>query len=266
MQGTIYDGMDQLYRCQDRRNLAGQPGRSLYDHLRDVCASLIRDRTTIESSGGGFLKPTTWQANTDWSGFQKALEDATRDFYADSETRLAMDGVSNMPNNLAFLRGQTMAKTKEVEDMQRKAMSDTVQSIKGTVEGLETDLKVAEFVRDTSATILVAGASVLSAGEVPAALLLHGAWPFLKGVGKYQDTGNVGRAMMESVGTFVVGMVPMGSAGATLAEQKILLYVGSTMDGMLEGVKSVMDGESGKKCSNRPRCVWPAVRYWAPWT
>jgi hypothetical protein len=204
---------------------------------------LIRSRTTIEVTPGGLLTPTTSLVSTNWSGFRFDLDFQTQGLYNESNNRIAVDGITNLLENLAALHSETVAKTKEVEDMQKKTQADTFNSIDSTVNGLETAKAVAEFTRDASATILVAGAAVLSGGT---ALAVLGAGAGLKGTAKFQDTGNVGLAVVEATGTFIVGAIPITAPGVSVssADAKVLVFVASAMDGTFEGIKAVIDGQS----------------------
>lgn len=208
-------------------------------------AALVRSNSSIETIDGGFLSPNTYQASTDWASVRKNLDSETNTLFEDAERRLAVDGVTNMPINLAGLRDEAIAKTAAFEALQKKAQSDTYFSIDSTVQGLKTAETVLTFVRDASVTILLAGAAVLSGGT---ALAVLGAASGLKGVGKYQDTGKVGVAVVEGVGTFVVGALTIKAPGVEVssADDKVLVFVASAMDGTFEGVKAVMDGQSGK--------------------
>ncbi len=204
---------------------------------------IIRDRTNIERIDNGFMMPTTFQVTTDWTGFRAKLDTDTQTFYDDTNARLLQDGVTNLPDNLAGIRDDGIAKTQQVEDMQKKAQSDSFENIDSTVQDAETAKDVFEFVRDASATILVAGASVLSGG---AAIGVLGAGSALKGVSKFQDTGSVASAIIEGTGTFVVGALRIKTPGVSLSPQdtKILVIVASGMDGMFKGTKAIVDGQS----------------------
>jgi hypothetical protein len=69
----------------------------------------------------------------------------------------------------------------------------------------------ARVVRDLSAGTLVVGATFLSGGT---ALAVLGGGSALKGTATYQDTGNVGAAMLDATATFTVGAIGIGAAGA----------------------------------------------------
>ena len=92
----------------------------------------------------------------------------------------------------------------------------------------------------------------------------------MKGVAKYQDTGNVGGAVFEGASTFIVGVIPLGGQLTsvnsalpyatkyavsqevidTMATWKMgdrlgIVFVGATVDGTAEGMKALIDGKSG---------------------
>ncbi len=82
------------------------------------------------------------------------------------------------------------------------------------IKDYDSHIETAKFARNTSATGLMVGATFLSGGTA-AAIIASGS--SLKGYGKYQDTGNIGVAMMEFGGTLVFSLIPAkGPKGETL--------------------------------------------------
>lgn len=79
-------------------------------------------------------------------------------------------------------------------------------NIDATIRHSGWGLSIARGARDLSGSILVIGATYLSGG---AALAVLGAGSGLQGWGKYQDTGKVDQAVLQGVGTFVVGAIPI---------------------------------------------------------
>jgi hypothetical protein len=207
-------------------------------------ANLIIDNSSVETHDGGLVNPNTFLVQTDWDSVRKSTDSATLTLFNDAETRIAIDGVANMVINLAALRLETTQKTKALESMQAKAQSDTFFSINATINGLEVAEDFAKFVRDASATALLAGAAVLTGGV---ALEVVAGASALKGVATFQDTGNVGAAVVQATGTFVVGALPIKAPGVVFssAQDKILVFVASGMDGMFTGVEAVAEGKSG---------------------
>ncbi len=92
-------------------------------------------------------------------------------------------------------------------DWMGSVQTDNMHAINKAVEDYESKIEISRFVRDTSAEGLMVGASVMSGG---AAVGVMGAGSFLKGEGKFQDSGSVGAGVMEGVGSFVFAYVKLG--------------------------------------------------------
>ena len=69
--------------------------------------------------------------------------------------------------------------------------------------------EVAKFFLDTSADGLMVGASIISGGA--AAVVLAAAGSTMKGWGKFQDTDNVGAALMQGAGSLVFAVIPIAN-------------------------------------------------------
>jgi len=94
--------------------------------------------------------------------------------------------------------------------MRQRAWRRTSESIDGAVSRGEAAAAAARKVRDLSATVLVIGSSFMTGGASVAVL---GGGSLLQGVAVWQDTGNVGSAVLQATGTFIVGVIPLGGAG-----------------------------------------------------
>lgn len=129
-----------------------------------------------------------------------------------------------------------------VQDMQKQASRETMSNIERSVQIGKAGENVARFVRDTSATTLVIGATVISGGAGMAAL---GGGSLLKGTGTYQDTGKVGAATMNTLTSFTFGLVPWSIAGKVLprSQQIALFIVGVKNDVLSNTVTSLASGE-----------------------
>ncbi|MFC3182752.1 hypothetical protein [Cypionkella sinensis] len=208
-------------------------------------AEKIKARSQITSVDNGFLMPTTFLFETDWNGLRADVDQETNTFYMDAAERLSRDPASMRANLLGMIaRGRSDFNA--VEAMRRRATRQSSESISNNVEGWETALAVAQFTRDTSATILVVGAGLLSGG---AAFGVLGAGSVLRGTATYQDTGNVGAAVINGSGTFIVGMVGIAGANPALArsEQLQLMFVGSGLQGGVQGAQSLVEGKTPKQ-------------------
>jgi hypothetical protein len=87
--------------------------------------------------------------------------------------------------------------------------TDNMKKINQAVNDYESHVEIAQFVRNASADGLMVGASVMSGG---AAVAVMGAGSTLKGTAKFQDTGSVGAAVMEGVGSFAFAFVKLGKS------------------------------------------------------
>lgn len=208
-------------------------------------AEKVRARSQVTSIDNGFLLPTTFVFETDWNGLRADVDQETTVFYLEAANRLARNP-EEMRANLLGMIGRGRADFNAVEAMRRRANRQSSESISNNVSGWETALTVAQFVRDTSATILVVGAGMLSGG---AAFGVLGAGSVLRGTATYQDTGNVGAAVINGTGTFLVGMVGIGGGNPALArsEQIQLMFVGSGLQGGVQGAQSLVEGKTPKQ-------------------
>ena len=96
--------------------------------------------------------------------------------------------------------------------MKHSASQRTFDSIDAA--GWETWIARMTWLRDTSATVLVVTSGIMTGGAAPALLTLA-AGSTLRGVATYQDSGNVGAAVVNGVGTMVVGAIGLGTAAAS---------------------------------------------------
>ena len=230
----------------DRGRRWGVNQEGVYLMLRAALrAGKIKARSQISSVENGFLMPTTYLFETDWSGLRAEVEQETKVFYLEAATRLARDPES-MRANLLGMIGNARNDYNEIGAMRRRATRQSSESISNNVAGWETALEVAQFTRDTSATILVVGAGLLSGG---AAFGVLGAGSVLRGTATYQDTGNVGAAVINGTGTFIVGMVGIAGGNPALArsEQLQIMFVGSGLQGGVQGMQSLVEGKEPKQ-------------------
>lgn len=178
--------------------------------------------------------------------------------YARLELEVMRDGAQGF-QKLAAMRQQTESSVAEVREMQRSASHETFANIELSVARGETGLAIAKQVRDLSATTLVVGSSVMTGG---AAVAVLGGGSVLRGVSKYQTSGNIGSAVLSATGSFVVGAIPLGGgslkAGASLAarvggesirygERAALIVVGAQLDAQFEGATALIEGRSARE-------------------
>lgn len=131
--------------------------------------------------------------------------------YAGQEVETMRDrarfNASGVANELALRIDEAALFKEQFVNWMKKVQIKNSTNINKSVDDYEENIEIAKFVRNTSADGLMVGASVMSGG---AAVAVMGAGSFLKGEGKYQDTGSVGAGIMEGVGSFVFAYVKLG--------------------------------------------------------
>ena len=129
---------------------------------------------------------------------------------------------------------QMRAKTRQLQAANNRFISGVVKqnsdSLNGTIQRLDTQIEVLKTVRDVSASTLVIGAGFVAA---PAGVAILGAGSVLTGTGHYQDTGNAGAAVVDAVGTFVLGSLDLrgvkSGISAMTKSQKLMFYWAAKM-------------------------------------
>lgn len=192
----------------------------------------------------GFLMPKTYSFETDWSEFRAAVDAETAVFYREAKTAVAHNAQQIYHNLLAMI-ASARSDLKEIERLRSKAWSDSAKSIESNVRGWESAAQVAQFTRDTSATILVFGASILSGGAAWATL---GAGSVMRGTATFQDTGNVGSTLLNTTGTFIVGGIGIaaGAKGLSTSDKWIILSIGAGGAGTTAGLQALVEGNAGE--------------------
>lgn len=224
-----------------------------------VRAMLVRRHTRTVATDHGFLMPTTYCVETDWGGVRRDLETETQRYWATAEQGLQAYPRTMLQNLGAVLR-DARADMAWLHAARVAANRRSSSSIDGVVSGWETALTAATFVRDASATILVVTAGIVSGGtglaaagavgmtgvSTGTAMTTLAVGSAMRGAFTYQDIGNVGSAAINAVGTFTVGAIGIGAAGATMstADQATILVIQSTGQGMTTGGQALVEGRS----------------------
>lgn len=221
----------------------------LYLLMRTVVrASLIRARSRVVSTDHGFLMPTTYCLETNWAGFRPALEQETNRYWAEAEMHLRT-AARTMKNNLVGLIAQARSDMEWMQSSRVSANRRSANSIDSVVNGWESALTATRFVRDTSATILVVTGGIVSGGtgvSAGTAMSTLAVGSVMRGAFTYQDTGNVGSAVINAAGTFSVGAIGLGAAGLSMstAETATILVLQSTGQGVTTGAQALVEGRN----------------------
>ncbi len=191
-----------------------------------VFARLVYERTHVDIESHWF-GPDVHNVTTDFgNGFNAARDNDSQHLYASLTEASLRDGATVFAD-LVRMKQETVLYTDRVRTLQQRASHATMESIDRNVRAGEIGVEVSRWVRDISASVLVVGATFLSGGAALGAL---GAGSTLKGTATYQDTGNVGAAVLQGTGTFVVGMVSIAPnlATATAASRGVTATMQAT--------------------------------------
>jgi hypothetical protein len=143
---------------------------------------------------------------------------------------------------------------------QHNASVEMRRNIDQSVRRGEIGLEAAKDALAISTTILIIGSSLISGG---AAVGLLGGGSVLKGVGKLEETGNVGSAILTATGSFVIGALPLNLGGPVKiggsilqrtsgeavkwGERAVLIVIGAGMDAQFQACNALIEGKSGKQ-------------------
>lgn len=207
------------------------------------------DRTTFPERCRGAGYPTTYSAELRQEGFRAAVRQRADASFRAFQRQLWSDGEAAY-RQLIALRRDAVRLTARLRERQSNASRQTSENIDRTVQRGEMLVSASRGVRDVSASVLVLGATFLSGGAALAAL---GAGSALRGTGTYQDTGNVGAAVLTSTTTFAFGMIPLARSsmlapGATLAagERTVMFFIGVHNNAATAAMNALVRGEDAR--------------------
>ncbi len=240
-------------------------GRILDDY---AYATSLNDNANSKSISQKGINPFSWgmpdmhTVEVDWNKAahqRKVLrarleyqyqEDINRHFMNArlKESHQSTKPLSAIRNTLAGLEMDAHRYKLAFRNKQTHAQRRTVANIQDSVGKYEGAKKIAEFTRDLSATSLMVGATVLSGGGAVLAsgqaLTALSLGSTVKGVGKYAETGNFGKGIMEFTVNFALGIIPGPPATASRKEQIALLVVVTKLDIGANTAVGLMDGKS----------------------
>ena len=194
-----------------------------------------------------WTSPSTW-GKTDlvvydvpWSYIAKEAGLTTRHYINNRLKPLTVKNAAQFRNELNYIKNQLPRVRKQVKNRIRRASDRSMKNLASAISIGEHALWGAEFFRNRSVDALLIGSVFLSGG---AALGVLGTGSALDGFSTYQDTGNVGAAVMKGTGSFVMGSIGLGLPGgnaATAGQKGVVLFLGATFD----ATQALVDGKNG---------------------
>jgi hypothetical protein len=224
-----------------------------------VRTRIIRQRSHVVTHSAGMFLPTTYNLETNWSGYRGDLESQAAHMWTEAEMSLR-NSPETFFGNLVGLLNDAINDHNWYRQQSRDCTDRSHQSISRVVRNWERALEGARFVRDASATVLVvtagvvaapagaaaAGAAGMTGASLGSASSMLAAGSVMRGAFTYQDTGNVGSAVLNAGGTFTVGMIGIGSAGMAMsrADQALVLAISSAGAGATAGGQALVEGQN----------------------
>jgi len=237
-----------------------EDGREIWQVDWALVQMLVRSHAHYESilihskieslSQTDWYNPLSWpmpdlvQYEVDWDAATNAKKEATRARMMEFQNNI-YDSVESVKRHLKYLIEETHHNKEKFRNNLRTASQETSANIDQAVNTYETATTVARVTRDISADTILIGATFLSGG---AALGVAGAGSMMKGAGTFQDTGNVGAAIMETTGSFIFTAIPIGRAAsgaatASLTEKGTLVL----FESQFEVAKGLAAGDNIEK-------------------
>jgi hypothetical protein len=212
----------------------------------------------VEHNAGLFL-PTTYNLETNWAGYRSQLDSEAARFWAELEMSLRTNGNVCFGDLTGLVRSAINDQTWYAQQSLHCA-ERSEGSISRVVRNWELATSGMRFIRDGSATVLVVTAGVVMA---PAGVAIAGtagmtgvsmgtatttlaAGSLMRGAFTYQDSGNVGSAVINATGTFTVGLIGLGTAGAglTQAQSGMVLAISSGGAGLTASGQAIVEGQN----------------------
>ena len=221
--------------------------RSILRSNANQHAQLAHGRTTT-TSRVNWLNPFSWQMpdvvsyEVDWSAQRRERESTLRDLLTEATSMVPRVGCDGFRQWLRMRIDETESYRDSFQTRLTGASHRTMQNIESSVDGYENSIAVTRFVRDTSADVVLVGATFMTGG---AAVAAAGAGSVMRGGFTYQDTGNIGLAAVETTASLVTTLIPVGRAAsgataASFADDATVILVGANFD----VAKAIIQGDS----------------------
>ncbi len=188
-----------------------------------------------------WLGPLIHSVETDWDRVRARVGPLTDSTVAQLLTHGLGHGFQRVRERLRGLEAETAHNHAFVQAKRRRAHESSMREIESAVSLGETAVDVAKAVRDVSAGLLVLGGTVLTGGAAAPLLGVTAGGAALQGAITFQDTRNVGAAIVSAKSNFTIGIIP-GGRGAKQAV--MLLVLQAKVAGTHETFAALLDGKS----------------------
>lgn len=180
--------------------------------------------------------PTTKTVDVDWPKVRVESKQAS-DVDMASFRHLSKTDMRAVAEEIQYQLGETSANLRQFKNELKEVQAANAAAIDESVDDYDGLIEASRFIRDTSADIVAVGSTIATGG---AAAGLLGASSALKGVGKYQDTGSAGAAVLYGGGSLILGVFKVGGGKLTAGAEYTLIMA----KGVLESGTSLVAGDS----------------------
>ncbi|MDA8586556.1 hypothetical protein N9L47_09870 [Rhodobacteraceae bacterium] len=220
-----------------------------------VRAKSAKDSTREFVSGEGWFDgPRMVELRTDWGKVNRVCTVTAQQRY-DEMAREIMLHPENSARNLAAMVAETRSNQNYIRDQQQRTTDGNMAAVTRHVTNWEHAVTATRFVRDTSWTVLIllsaipTGGTSAMAGTATTASFGLTVGSVGRGQAVYQDTGNVGAAVINGAGSFItgaIGLPPGGGMVYTSGQQALMLGIQSVSAGGFAGLQSHAEGNSAE--------------------
>ena len=227
----------------------------LIDRIVHDSAYLQKQNTDakLTTEQEGFWLPETYHYSVDFKAARSIAESSRYSFnafrkvstfyqnrHSKSSQLPAGSKMEELKKQLFSMEKSGRDAAKTLKDKQQLASRKSMQNINDKADAWKGAAEVAKFTRNASADIILVGSAVVTGGASTLAIGAGGS--LMKGVFKYQDTGNVAAGVMEGAVSFVTVVIPGPKDGMTKAMARTLIFtkaktefLGKTAVGLVEG-------------------------------
>ncbi len=230
------------YTWEVRFDKEGKAWEVNFENINQLCyayarAKGLRELTTVEKSTESvnlLWSLNTATVNVNWKVLKSTVGSEAYLTVVEIQKKLLANG-NDAIERLKRLRQQTRSDTVNYEASVKVANEIN----QGAIKKFDNLAKDFATIRNTGATFVCTGAGVV--GGVAGAVAL-GAGATLKGIGKYQDTGSIAEATVETFGEILVYCTGIKAAKAT--GKVAQFFYGVFTNVAVEGCKSYASGNS----------------------
>ena len=224
-----------------------------------IVRSSIRNRAMLRRSrqvtiSGGLLWPTRVNFETDFVGINAEVDQTSERFVTDGWRQASLQG-AGLFGSLVGLRSDALNDGDEYRRRSMAASHQSQENLTAAIDRGEMVVRGLQFTRDTSAGILLAGATVVSGGA--AAALVAGLGTGLRFAARVEDGGTVGQAAAGAALDLVVFAVTRGAASTlagptvslenftpTMAQRGTLAFLGVVMNTGADLARTAVNGDA----------------------